>query len=544
MPSPRPRSPLLDTLSGARGLFVALVLSLGVHVGTLALVRQYVEAPSFDFEFEVPDGLELGFTEEIEVGALDSEAAALADLASAEPADALEPEVSDPPETEPAEAERADEPPDERGDEALDAGVADAGLDAGPARASDAGFDGAVDAGDAGLEGGVDAGAEDAAVDAGADAAVDAGADAGYDGDPDEDAGLSLASGGEAEVSDARDGRGGGTGAQAGERIPRGAQLALRIDFATVRGSPLAPQVRRLVERIPYWQRLLDGSGIDVVEDLDLLMIASPDPRSIEGVVVAGRLRAEFEGPPSMAGGVAVAGLEETEESATAPAESAPMGPGMDPAIVRTVERLASLRTDEPVEWQRMGRIPYAPWMNVDRTPRVLAIVGRHRFTISRQRDLRRVLGLAQVRGRRRGGDEGPDALLALPEGVVYSLEVDGLRNYVRGAGAVRFPEAAIAELSEAPENGVRLFARGDMESADQAEEAVVYWREQVRRARGNLMVQLAGGAALLALLEFESDDDQLQVRADLSQAQAQALLNLLIRLFPASDATQITSDL
>ena len=551
---------------GSVRLGAFLAVSLALHVATLWTVAAVVEAPTFDFEFHVPDDVEFGITEGFEVGALDDEPMEEAPLVgevpeeSAAPAEGANEDVADevePPEASPEESGEAEE------GAALDGGVADAGADGGLDAGVDAGGDAGADAGagDASADAETDAEADaetdgDAASDAEtADADRDAGADAATDAG---DAGALLAENGEAEASDERDGEGAGTGThQAGERIPSGAQIAIRVDFAAVRASPLGPQVRRLVGRIPYWRRLLDGSGIDVVEDLDQLMVASPDPRSIERVVIAGRLREGFRGPSAVgttvhapaAGEGAATGSSASSSvastaastaastSGTATGEGAASVPaGVDPAIAATVAHLQALRVDRPVEWRRLGRVPYAPWRSRDPTERVLAALGPQRFAICRPEDLRRVLALAEVRGRRTN-TAGTDALLALDPGVVYAIEIEGLRRYVGGAAAVRFPGAALAELRETPSHGVALHARGDFPTADEAEAAAEYWGRQRDRAMGSPLVALSGAGALLSLLEFEAEEETLNVRATLSQGQAQLLLNLLIRLFPADDA-------
>ncbi|MBW2214640.1 MAG: hypothetical protein JRF48_09450 [Deltaproteobacteria bacterium] len=75
-------------------------------------------------------------------------------------------------------------------------------------------------------------------------------------------------------------------------RIPPGAQLALRVDMKRVRESALAPDVTSFLQGVPDWQLLLEGSGIDPVEDLDRLLVATPNLQRSK-LVLAGRHRRE-----------------------------------------------------------------------------------------------------------------------------------------------------------------------------------------------------------------------------------------------------------
>lgn len=253
-------------------------------------------------------------------------------------------------------------------------------------------------------------------------------------------------------------------------RIPPGAQLAIRLDMALVRASPLAPDVRRLLDAIPDWHLILDGSGIDPIDDLDRLLIASPNLRR-EQLVMAGR-HAHAD-----------RGTEFIRETVTHFAEAQ-----------GTRER-----------WRTQDGVPVADWPNEDETARVLAIVGPRHFTISRPEDLPRMLGIAAARAERAEEDEteagqGADALLSMGEGEAFSFEVEGARNFVRGRDEIlefipdRMRVAFVDEGEIVRVVGLATFA--DEEKAEAARE---HW--EAERARfDTFATRLFAGSALRSM--------------------------------------------
>ncbi|MFW2388880.1 MAG: hypothetical protein ACN4G0_11120 [Polyangiales bacterium] len=190
--------------------------------------------------------------------------------------------------------------------------------------------------------------------------------------------------------------------ALAGEsRIPPGAQLALRVDLKRVRESPLASDVTSFLRGVPDWQLLLDGSGIDPVADLDRLLVATPNLQRSK-LVLAGLHRRE----PDFAR--------------------------------KSVKRLARSR-GKKARWQQRYGVPIAPWYNLDRTPRTIAILSTRHFSITRRQDLQRVIAMAEERELRDAEKEGllvakgPDALLSMGPEEAISLEVEGLHRFIIG---------------------------------------------------------------------------------------------------------------
>jgi hypothetical protein len=281
--------------------------------------------------------------------------------------------------------------------------------------------------------------------------------------------------------------------------LPPGAQLALRMDMARIRNSPLAPNVRRLLANIPDWQAVLGGSGLEPVDDLERVLIASPNLHRSR-VVIAGR----HEG---------------------------------DPALPRDiVARMAETR-GKSAEWTTAEGIPVAAWHDDDTTERLIALIGPGHFAISRPEDLPRVLAIAQARQARKARasadsePSGPDptawgeALLSLGDDEAITLEVEGARNFARGPMAARFPTRLRIAAVEHPNGLVRLATEGSYDSTDEATAARDF-AEQVREAYArNVFLQLSGLGNVLKEAELSQDGSTLRLRLDLNVAQVRLLL-------------------
>ena len=308
------------------------------------------------------------------------------------------------------------------------------------------------------------------------------------------DAGDLVAS---AEGEPGTDGPGTGVGGEGDgtTELPPGAQLAIRIDMERIRRSPLAGDVRQLLAEIPDWQVVLDGSGIEPVDDLERVMIASPNLQRSR-MLLAGR----YEG---------------------------------DVARVREmVDRMAAAR-GVTAEWRTEHGVPVAPWPDADDTERVIALVGPRHFTITRPEDLPRLLAVARVRAeeeRREAQGDGPeqepaereptgaDALLSMPDGAALTFEIESAREFMRGARGV--PARGRVVVNERPASGAELVVTGEYDSREQAEEAREFW-DRVRLAYAdNVFVRMLGVSRPLETMELTVSGTELRARTTLSQAQ------------------------
>jgi len=425
----------------------AAALSLALHVSGVVGLGLAATAPNIDLEFQLPAEVEFGLTEGMEAQALAS-AAANAPPSGVNDESAGSDGLGDagPPDAGPP-----------------DAGPADAGareVDAG--RVPDASHRRDTGAGDAAPR---DAGAGPTATDAAADAGTgDAGSTDGADG-------------GEGDAS---------------TRIPPGAQLAIRLQMERIRHSPLAPEVRRLLTAIPDWHALLDGSGLDPLEDLDRLLLASPNLQR-ERMVLAGRH-------------------------------------AHDQAFAEAAAQRLAVSQHQTTAFHAEGPVRVAPWRNQDATPRVIALAGEHHFIICRPSDLPRVLALMRVRAedqREDGGAptmEAAEALLAMGDEDLMSFEVEGARRFLRSGNAEVMPiSGRLVAMEQA--RGIRLRGIARFDSPEQAHTAQAFWTDQLNRLAANPMVALVRLDEPLRSLAFTQEGAELHFETQLGLAQARLVL-------------------
>ena len=423
---------LRPTPRAAVGNVLGWIGSVLVHVGIFVYIQWYASMPPLGFEVQLPAEVEFGIAE---------------GMAVSEP----EAPASTPPATAPDPGQAEGDGP------SRDAGVGDAGArrprrDAGPP------VDGAVDA-----------------------ASLIARARG-------PDAGVALAS----EESGAAAGAGGRAGM--GAYAPPGAQLALRLDMARIRRSRLAPDVRDLLRAIPDWQALLEGSGIAPVDDLDRVLIASPNMQRSR-LVMAGRYEGDVE------------------------------------RVRAAVARMAQARNlDAP--WRDVGGIPVAPWRNADATERNIALVGPQQFAITRPEDLPRVLAVAHARAeeQRRAGTtpvSDAEALLSMAEGEVLSFEIEGARAFVRGA-ARGIPTRMHVGVRELPTGRVAVDADGSFADDTEAQDARDYWDHIREGYARNPFVSLMGLSTPLRNGTIEVTGRRLRFRTEASPQQVRVVLGYL----------------
>lgn len=275
---------------------------------------------------------------------------------------------------------------------------------------------------------------------------------------------------------------------------PKGALLSLRVDMDRVRDSSLAQDARELLQAIPDFQRLLDGSGVDPLDDLSRLFIASPNLQR-ESVVLAGKYVGDEDVPR------------------------------------RAAEALASAR-GKTVKWRTRGGIPTAAWENDDVTPRVLALLGPALFAITRPDDLPRILGVARAlaardaRERPDGGSpaDPADALLAMQEHEVVVLSVDNAKTFARG-NAEHVPERLQISILLTEGERVEVRSRATFPSAAEAQDALTFWADAQRRFARHPLLALSGMSAPLRETNLAAQDATLTATTQLSVDQAQRIL-------------------
>ncbi len=361
------------------------------------------------------------------------------------------------------------------------------------------------------------------AAERGPGAALDAGVAEADAGPPDAGRRRRERDAGPPQLADGEEGEGAGDeGEGAGESgegrgvafLPAGSQIALRLDVARVRASPLAGDVREVLRAMPDWQALIGGSGIEPLDDMDRLLVASPNLERSR-LVAAGR----------------AAGGEE--------------------AIRAAAERLAAAQ-GASLEWRTVRGAPVADWHDGDETARVVALIGPRHFVIARPEDLPRVIAVARARAAREAQEETEehpaDALLSMQEGEGLSLEVEGFRNYARARPGRRSPLERLPlrlhlGLSELAEGRIGARIEGHFEDAAQAEGAVAYWDEARQAYARNIVTAVLGLSPILSRLELRADEEVLRASVDIEVEEMRRLLGRVRGFFedrarpPAQDA-------
>lgn len=274
--------------------------------------------------------------------------------------------------------------------------------------------------------------------------------------------------------------------------LPAGGQIALRIDLDRVRSSPVRTDVEGLLASIPDWQAILGDSGVEPIRDLSRVLVATPDLQR-SSLVIAGRLAAEADTPTAIVERMIVAG-------------------GGTPS------------------WEEQDGVRSADWPNPDATPRRVAIVGERHFVIARGTDMPRVLAIAAARAEeRRAPDEAPrehpaDALVALPDGAAITIEVEGVRGYVRRSPCP-VPTRLRARADER-EDVVDVSVHALYTSDEESLEAQRCFETLRDRYAGNPLVAFTGMAAALGALEIGADGSALDARTHLTYSQVRRILD------------------
>ena len=279
-------------------------------------------------------------------------------------------------------------------------------------------------------------------------------------------------------------------------RLPPGTQIAVRVDMERIRQSPIAGDVRGLLAAIPDWRALLEGSGIDPVEQLDRLLIATPNLQR-EKVVLAGRYR------------------------------------GGEQVVLDAVAQLASANGGNAV-WSEQGNIRVAPWANRDATPRVIALLGPAHFAIARAEDLPRVLAIAAARAERpkRGQPAAhpAEALLSMEEREGLSLEVEGVGQFVR-RGRRGIPDRLRLAALELPQQRIEVKGRFFYPDLAEASDAKAYLGQLRDLYASNTLVSLLGLSDPLEDAQIEQSEREVHVTLTLSADQARLILGYVREL-------------
>ena len=294
------------------------------------------------------------------------------------------------------------------------------------------------------------------------------------------------------------DGLGVGAGGHGlGGFAPPGAHVGLHVDVRRVANSSLILEVRSLLDVIPGWQRLLEHSGIDLMEDLTHVFVATPDlrPRSL---VLSARL----------------------ENTST--------------LLETAVKRLAK-RHGAQAPWGERGGVRSAPWYGVDGVPRVVALAGKGRFVITSEEDLPRVMAVVRVLEHRSGDaaqvdPRAPKALIEQYQGEAVALSIEDTREFVVDAPPA-MPRRLRLSLRPLDEFRAGLSVIGQYATVDDAAMALSHLQELRVNLLDHPQVRYLGMVSALEGAELKLESRYLMLTAKLTMHQTRFLLDYVAEL-------------
>ncbi len=277
-------------------------------------------------------------------------------------------------------------------------------------------------------------------------------------------------------------------------RLPAGAQIALRLDMARVRASPLKGSVSRLLAEIPDWQMMLRGSDIEPVEQLDKLMVASANLQR-GSWLVAGRLQQDTD------------------------------------MIVPIAAKMASSR-NESASWSPAHGVRTAPWHDDETAEHIVAIWDDKHFSITRPDDLPRLMAVAGALTKANAEQEsvGPTSLartlMEMAQSEAIRVDVEGARRFARAEGHV-VPKSLHLSVLEV-ESGAQLSARATFDSVSQAQRGLSYWRGLRDEYAAKTIIRAMGYGRLLDGIEFEQQGAVVLARSNITYREIETILGFV----------------
>lgn len=269
----------------------------------------------------------------------------------------------------------------------------------------------------------------------------------------------------------------------------KGGFLGLELNLKQVRTSPLAPDVRRMLTVLPDWNVFLGNSGIDVVNELDTLMMASSDLKRAN-VIVTGQ------------------------------------HPGGLEAVRQAAVRQAHAFGTEPTWSETQGRTTVS-WPTQDGVDRKLATLNEKEFVIARASELSRVMGVV---GTIRNKDAS--SLFGADDKAYLSLHIEGLRRYVQFGDTSTLPTRLRLVVRPATQDDTDWLITGEFENSAQADVALKYWKSMRDRFSRSGMVMLLGLSSVLQEAQFHPDGSTVKIQVKVSRETLQLILNWVHNFF------------
>lgn len=277
--------------------------------------------------------------------------------------------------------------------------------------------------------------------------------------------------------------------------------VSLKLDSTAIRNSAHATLLREVVARLPDVRALLDGSGVDVVEDLDRLWSGTPD-LSRERVAVVGAHRR----PPDFA--------------------------------QLAAERLARA-AGQTILFRHQGKVRTTRWLSSDTTQRTLALLGKRHFVISRDTDLdaliRMVLHPKAAINQAPTTEPADDLrLLALDPGSLVEAQMEGVRHYVIAKDPDRLPLRVKVHVKDGSRGEVLVKAIAEFGNPELAGRAKAMVRHELDVYARQPLIALFGLSRVLRRATLDVRDSKLALRIELEHGRAQSLLASIRDTMPA----------
>lgn len=262
--------------------------------------------------------------------------------------------------------------------------------------------------------------------------------------------------------------------------VDRDYRYVMRLEMASLRDTPLEPEARRMMESIRYWRDIMEGSGLDPIEQIDRLVVASPEQRSSAFVVLARH---------------------------HAPAEQ----------MRATVRALAETRELDP-GWREVDGLQVARWAMRDERPRSIVILDEHWVAIAPNEQVRRMIAVA---AREDGAELVPGT--SMPWAESEPLVPDGAGLYAAGREGVRderpehYPVHFDFHARVREDGGVVCEWRGTYVDADEAKTAHRHWEKRRQSYASNMMVNILDLDRPIEDAKWSRDGEELTFELDLT---------------------------
>ncbi len=261
----------------------------------------------------------------------------------------------------------------------------------------------------------------------------------------------------------------------------------IRSDVSQVRGTPLEPEIRRLLEAIPQWRAVLEVSDLDPINDIDSIIAAAPGRGSKEYVMLARHNST----------------VDEVKQFVIDIAQS----------------------QGRTVEWGEHQGIPTADWPGEPEVEQSVALPRDNWLVLGPSAEVARFIALSRA--------QGTELVPGFP------MPWDGGSVVDEGAGLMGSGRGIMGGEEERPhypdrfkvriwgdENGnVTARWEGSFDDPAEAAEARAFWDSRRLEYADNPMLSLLGLSSAIQGAEFEAEGGELHLQLSLTQLQMSRLV-------------------